>query len=269
MQIRAQSKLSASAFFTTLRFELRDNFRSRWLFFYLALLTGSALFLSYFGGSSEEGGASLINLVLLVTPLFALIFGALGFVESLPFLRFVIASNVPRNTLYLSKWTVVTLGLSLTLFVALLVATLGGNASFSIFILLFTLASLLQALNIAIAFLLAASIPRRETLMGVVLLLWLYLYFLHDFFILSLSILTNRYPLEPLLVAMIFLNPIDLVRIVFLIQTEASALFTYSTAFLVDIFGEKKGFLLCSLALLLWTAAPLFIGMRIFSRRDL
>jgi Cu-processing system permease protein len=76
------------------------------------------------------------------------------------------------------------------------------------------------------------------------------------------------YPLErPMLIAM-FANPVDLSRLLLLTRFDAAALLGYTGAIFQSFLGGAIGLAVATTALALWLAAPAFLGMRRFMRKD-
>jgi Cu-processing system permease protein len=66
----------------------------------------------------------------------------------------------------------------------------------------------------------------------------------------------------------VFLNPVDLGRIIMLMQLDISALMGYTGAFFQDFFGSAKGVLLSSAVMFIWMILPVSAAMRVFKRKD-
>lgn len=68
---------------------------------------------------------------------------------------------------------------------------------------------------------------------------------------------------------MISLNPIDLGRVVVLLQLDVSALMGFTGAMMKDLLGSTLG-AACGLGVLaLWVLIPLSVSILIFRRKDL
>jgi len=76
------------------------------------------------------------------------------------------------------------------------------------------------------------------------------------------------YPLERPLLAVMLLNPVDLARVLMLLQLDVSALMGYTGAVFKSFFGSAGGMLLACGALLLWAAAPPLAALHLFRRKD-
>jgi Cu-processing system permease protein len=77
------------------------------------------------------------------------------------------------------------------------------------------------------------------------------------------------YPIEKAMLAVTALNPIDLARIVILLQMDISALMGYTGAIFRDVFGNFSGVLIAFAILVLWAIIPLLLSVRKFNKKDL
>jgi len=80
---------------------------------------------------------------------------------------------------------------------------------------------------------------------------------------------SNEYPLEVPVFLLMLVNPLDLMRMIFLVQTDLSELMGFSAAFAVRALGGKGGVLLAVVGLGFWIAAPFWLGLRRFLKKDL
>jgi Cu-processing system permease protein len=63
-------------------------------------------------------------------------------------------------------------------------------------------------------------------------------------------------------------NPVDLARVLLLMQFDASALMGYTGAVFEKFFGGGSGIATAVAALALWVTAPVALGVRAFRKRD-
>ena len=77
------------------------------------------------------------------------------------------------------------------------------------------------------------------------------------------------YPIERPVLALSFLNPVAIARVLVIMKTEASALLGLSGAVFRNFFGSAQGSIVAVLALLLWAALPYGLASRKFRRKDL
>lgn len=254
-----------------LRYQLRDIVRNRWVLGYavtLLILTEALLQLN---GDPGKVVLSLLNVVLIFVPLVALTFGTLYLYSAREFIELLLAQPVSRPAMYWGLWG----GLALPL-AAALVAGVGfpflftGAAGLPLHALVVLLGTgvLLTCAFTAIAFLIALAFEDRARGFGVALLTWLGCAVVYDGLVLLAVTLLRRWPLETPLLVLTLLNPLDLGRILLLLDFDVAALMGYTGAVFRQFLGSGGGRLLAATALLLWTAGPLLLGLRRFRRRD-
>lgn len=103
---------------------------------------------------------------------------------------------------------------------------------------------------------------------GAALLIWLLLTMIYDSVLLYLVFLLGDYPIETPLMALLMLNPLDLVRFQIILQMDASAMMGYSGAVFKEFLGAAGGMVVSSLLLALWIVLPYVLSLRIFRVKD-
>lgn len=251
-----------------LKFVLLDILKNRMVLFYTLFLLATSFGLFSMSGDATKGVASLLNIVLLVSPLLSLIFSTIYFYNSYEFIELLSAQPIQRKTILYSQYW----GLCISLIVALVIG-LGipllifapGKAALSL---------LLVSCGLTMAFvslaLLAALLTRDKARgIGLSLLMWFYFTFIYDAIMLMIMFAYIDYPMETITLTLISLNPIDLARVIVLLQLDVSALMGYTGAMLQELFSTGKGVLLASGVMLLWILAPLRLAIKLFNKRDL
>ncbi|MFO1519846.1 MAG: ABC transporter permease subunit [bacterium] len=255
-------------------FEFRENIRNKWLLVYgLSFLLFSAL-ITYMGASDPlQASGSLLNLMLLLVPLFSLVFGSISFSESLPFSEVLVAQPISRRQIFLGKWLGLGAGLSLSFLLgmglgSLIQMNLAQKGFGSYFFLLF-LGILLTFVFLSISFHMVNVARKRELIFGLVLVNWFFFFVLYDLIVMGVALAFGDYPLEIPMLIFVFLNPIDLARVLLLMQIDLSALMGYSGALFEKYLGATHGMIAGSLALVLWVLLPAVLGLRSFRKKDL
>jgi Cu-processing system permease protein len=78
----------------------------------------------------------------------------------------------------------------------------------------------------------------------------------------------SDYALERPLLALTLFNPVDLGRVLLLLQTDKAALMGYTGAVFEAFFGSALGMIVAGLALIGWTAVPFGLGLLRFRAKD-
>jgi len=135
--------------------------------------------------------------------------------------------------------------------------------------LLITIGILLTFIFVAIAIWCSVITNDKAKGIGISLLLWFYFSILFDGIILLVLFYFSDYPMEKVMLVLSALNPIDLGRILMLLQLDASALMGYTGAVFQKFLGSASGMITAILLLFTWAIVPLFIGTRLFRQKDL
>jgi len=249
----------------------RDVGRRRWLLAYTLfyVLLTDALF--RFGGNGERAVLSLINVVLGLVPLVSLIFGTMYLYHAREFIQMMLAQPVSRRSLYLGLYGglagpltasfVIGIGAPLVWHGAL------ADATRPVTVLLATGAGL-SLIFTGLAFVIALACRDRAAGLAIAILAWLTSTVLYDGLVLIGVMLLRDYPLEKPLIAGMLSNPVDLARVLLLMQFDLGALAGYTGAVFERFFGALQGSLWALAALMLWIAAPFAGGFRLFARKD-
>jgi Cu-processing system permease protein len=251
-----------------IKYVVIDILRSRIVLAYTLFLLAMSLSVLNLEDNAAKGLLSLLNVILIIVPLVSIIFSTIYVYNSSEFLELLVSQPLKRKTILLSLFS----GLALSLAIAFLVGAgipilLYAATSTGIMMLLIGL--LLSVIFVSIAVL--ASVTTRDKAKGIgkAILLWLYFSILFDGLVLFFLFQLSDYPVEKGLVAVSALNPIDLGRILILLQMDISALMGYTGAIFKDFFGTTTGTLVAFAVLILWMAAPLMMSIKKFNSKDL
>lgn len=250
------------------KYVVKDIVRSKIVLAYAGLLLAGSLGLFNLGGDTAKGLIGLLSLVLMVVPLVSLIFGTIHFYNSYEFIELLASQPLKRRTILLAEFMGVSIALCFALLLGVGVPVLlyAANATG---LTLLGVGLMLTVIFIALAFLGAVATRDKARGIGVAMLMWFYFALLHGGVMLFVMFTFEDYPLEKATMAMISLNPIDLGRVVVLLQMDVSALMGFTGAMMKDLLGSTLG-AACGVGVLaLWVLIPLSLSVLIFRRKDL
>ena len=251
-------------------FEFKESVRNRWLILYgAAFLIFGNLILFLSGENDVRAASSLLSLMLLLGPLFSLMFGSISFTDSLGFVELLAAQPIRRSDIYLGKLLGLGTGLSLSFMLGMGTGVLMRQGFSGSVLLLLVPGALLTFASVALSFLAANLSRRREVVFGMVLAVWFYLFVLHDLLIFGMVTLLGSYPLKVPLMIMVALNPIDLIRVLVALRLDMSAMMGYSASLFQDFFGGWTGILVGATLMAAWIGVPVYAGLHLFQRRNL
>jgi len=253
-----------------LGYSLSNLRRNWWVLGYglLFLFLTDALF--RFGGGGPRVAASLMNVVLIVIPLVSVVFGTLYFSNSREFIELLLAQPVSRPSLFTGLYFGLALPLALAFAagVSIPAAMHGGAGLLRPTVMLLLAGVLLTFVFTSVAFLAGVRSEDRAKGLGFALLVWFCCTVLYDGVILLVAMAFRDYPLEPVLLGLTVLNPVDLARVLLLLTLDAAALMGYTGAVFGRFFGTALGIATAGAALLTWTVLPFVAGLRGFNRKD-
>lgn len=261
-----------TAFSAIARSQVHDALRSRWLILHglLYLLVTEGLLLA--GGMTDRALLSLVNVVLLLVPLVAIVFGTIHLYSARDYILLLLTQPVRREALFLGLYAGLVGPLAAT-FAAGVVLPFVWHARLTPEVArelaaLVGLGLLLLAVFVAAALLVAIRTRDRVRGIGTALAVWLVTAIAYDGIVLLVVAAFARWPIEKPLLALMVLNPVDLARIVLLMVFDAGALMGYTGAVFTRFFGSGPGMMTALAALMVWAAAPLLVARRAFLTQD-
>jgi Cu-processing system permease protein len=255
-----------------LRYELNDLRRSRWLLGYALLLLLLTDALLRFGGSGPRAVLSLMNLVLIFVPLVSVVFGSMYLYGAREFIELLLAQPVGREALFAGLYGGLALPLAGAFAFGVGLPFLwhgGGDQGLAgPLAMLIACGVLLTLAFTAVAFLVSLLFEDRAKGLGAAILLWLASAALYDAFLVFVTTAFSDYPLETPLIGLTLLNPVDLARVMLLLQFDTAALMGYTGAVFERFFGTFVGIAVAGGALVLWTLTPLALALARFRAKD-
>ncbi|GIV31634.1 MAG: hypothetical protein KatS3mg029_0985 [Saprospiraceae bacterium] len=228
-----------------LKYSFYDLIRSKWTFiyalFYLVFTTGLLLL----SNDLSKVVISSMNVVLILCPLIATMFGVMYYYNSREFIELLLAQPIRRTSIFMGQF----LGLALSLSISLLIGAGAPMALFGVFgssqagnfVLLLVNGVVLSFIFSALAYWIALKNEDKIKGFGWAILVWLFLAVIYDgLLLLGLSWLSD-YPLEKFSLLSTIFNPIDLSRILVILKLDISALMSLTGAVYKKFFGSAAG----------------------------
>lgn len=253
-----------------LKYSFYDLVRSRWTYAYLLFFLLVTFGLLNFSHDLSKTIVSLMNIVLILCPLIGTLFGALYYYNSREFIDLLLALPLPRRAIFLGKY----LGLSLSLSVSFLLGVFIPMAIFGIFssgimmnfIILLIAGVFLTFIFTALAFLITLRFENPIRGFGAAIFIWLFLAVIYDGIFLLTLIFFEHYPLDKFALIMTLFNPVDLSRVLIMLQLDISALMGYTGAVFKKFLGTGTGMVVAYSALSMWAVLPV-VGFIMLARK--
>lgn len=242
-----------------IRYTFFDLMRSSWSYFYLGfylLLSSILLFLS---NDVAKSIITFMNIVTILIPLIATIFGVMYYYNSREFIELLLAQPLRRTTLFIGQYIGIALSLSLSLLFGmgipfLLYGVLLSGEIFNFLMLIIT-GIFLNFIFAGFSYLIALHNENKIKGFSFSILLWLFMAVIYDGIFLISLLIFQEYPLERYSLIATFFNPIDLSRILILLKLDISALMGYTGAIFKNFFGSTLGLWASMAILFTWVLA--------------
>ncbi len=255
-----------------LKYSIFDLMRSRWTYVYFSFFLLFTLSLLFLSGDLSRVIISMMNVVLILCPLIATMFGIMYYYNSREFTELLLAQPIKRTAIFWGQYLGLAGSLSLSLLLGIGLPFVAYGLFFSAeiwnFSVLILNGVLLTFIFSGIAFLIALKNENRIRGFGLAILAWLFFAVIYDGIFLLLLMLFREYPLEQFsLIATIF-NPIDLSRILLLLKLDISALMGFTGAVFRQFLGAGMGMIVAGLVLSAWIVVPLLSIRQVALRKD-
>ena len=246
--------------------------RSRWSYVYFTFYLVLGFVLLFLNNDVNKAVITLMNIIIVLTPLIGTIFGVMYYYNSKEFTELLLAQPIKRNKIFMGQYIGISLSLTLSLVLGLgipflLYGLVKSTAIFN-FTLLLVVGSFLNFIFVALSYNIALSTENKIKGFGYAILMWLFLAVIYDGIFLISLVLFNEYPLDKFSLIATMFNPIDLSRILILLKLDISALLGYTGAIFRKFFGTNFGMLLSMSILILWVVIPVFRMNRKLRKKD-
>lgn len=239
---------------------------------YLAFYFLLGTVLLFLNNDLSKAVITLMNVIIILVPLIATVFGVMYYYNSKEFTELLLAQPLRRSTIFLGLYLGVSFSLVMSLVLGLGIPFIfyGIFKSSAIwdFSLLLVTGAFLTFIFTALSFNIALSNENRIKGFGYAMLLWLFLAIVYDGIFLMSLVFFEDYPLDKLSLVGTMLNPIDLSRTLILLKLDISALLGYTGAVFKQFFGTNLGLIISMVMLTTWVILPVMRIVYKSKRKD-
>ena len=236
--------------------------RSRWSYVYFAFYLALGFVLLFLNNDLNKAIITLLNIIIVLTPLIGTIFGVMYYYNSKEFTELLLAQPIKRSKIFMGQYLGISISLTLSLALGLgipfLMYGLFKSTAIFDFALLLVVGSFLNFIFVALAFNIALSNVNKIKGFGYAILMWLFLAVIYDGLFLISLVMFNEYPLDKFSLIATMFNPIDLSRILILLKLDISALLGYTGAVFKRFFGTNLGLIMSFSVLIFWILMPVW-----------
>lgn len=253
---------------TIIKYVLLDLLRNKTILVYTLILAVLAVSVLSMSGNSSKGLLSLLNITLLFVPIISILFATIYFFNSVEFTELLLAQPIRRNAMILAEYTGVAFALSIAYLVGVGLPSILLNYSLASLMLIVS-GVLLTLIFTALSLLIFVLFKDKTKGIGAAIITALFFTLLFDGLLLSFIYSFSDYPIDKPLLGFISLNPVDLGRILVLLQLDVAVMMGYSGALFKEFMGSAIGSIYSIACMSLWISLPLVISVRKFRKKDL
>lgn len=255
-----------------LTYTFYDLIRSRWIYIYFGFYLIVTMGLFAMSPEPTKVVISLLNVLLIISPLMAVLITTMYYYNSRDFLEFLIAQPISRKSVVFGIYGGICASLVVSVVLGILLPGLFYGVMTSgvmkTFLVLILMGSLLSCIFCGLALWIAMKNENRIQGFGLAILVWLFMALVYDGIVLLLLLHFNEYPLEKFALLSMICNPIDLARTNILMQLDISALMGYTGAVIQKFYQGWIGLTVIALSLFCWVVAPMFGMYHLGERKD-
>ncbi len=249
------------------KYTLIDLARNKFVGGWMLLLLGISFGLFQLEDQPVKAMLSLSQVLLALVPLVASVFSIVYLYDAMEFTELLAVQPLRRSKILggqmLALGTALVIGVLAGAGIPLL-AFLPDGASLTLLL----SALMLTLVFVAIGALIAIRNREKARGVGLGLVVWFLFVLVYDAVLLWVMFAFSDYPIEPWIVPLAALDPIDLGRIMVLLKVDLSAMMGYSGAVYEKFFGSMRGILIALFALAAWVLLPAALAFRSFRRKD-
>lgn len=255
-----------------LKYSFYDLMRSRWSYIYFLFYLALGFILLFLNQDVSKAVITLLNIIIVLTPLIGTIFGVMYYYNSREFTELLLAQPIKRSNIFLGQYLGISFSLSLSFVIGLgipfLVYGLFQSTEIFNFFTLILIGALLTFIFVALAYILALFFEDRIKGFGIAIITWLFFAVIYDGIFLILMLVFDDYPLDKFALGATIFNPIDLSRILIILKLDISALLGYTGAVFQNFFGTGFGMFFSLTLLMLWILFPILIIIYKSKKKD-
>jgi Cu-processing system permease protein len=223
-------------------------------------------------GDPLTAQASVLDVLLIITPLIGLVLGTTRLHQARDVIELMLAQPVSRRRVFVNLWTRGAMPLAGALAVGVLAPFVWQGVllrdGMVMPMALAGAAAILALMSHSLAMVIALRVDDRVRALVLALVAWLVAAVLWDGVVLVAALLFAHRPIELPMLALLMLNPIDLVRVILLLGSDAAAMMGYTGAVVVRSLGTTTGRLALGGVALAWLLLPIWWAARTFERKD-
>ncbi|MFV0530846.1 MAG: ABC transporter permease [Flavobacteriales bacterium] len=254
-----------------IQYSLKDLLKSRWIIFYTLFYFLFSYAVLTFGNAPSKGLLSIMNVVVVLTPLISILLSAIYIHNSREFITLLLSQPLKRAHIFLGLYISLCLSQCLALTIGLgipfILIPIPENY-FTDFLWLILNSFFLTVIFAGIGYYIVLATKNKVAALGLCIFVWLFLAIVYDGIFMLMLYEFRDYPLEYPALGTLLFNPIDLSRTSILLKLEISALLGYTGAVFKKFFDSDLGTIISLVVMMVWSIIPLTLILLKVRKKD-
>ena len=254
------------------KFSSLDMLRGRWVIVYFLCYLILASILLFLNNDVSSGIVTMMNIIIILTPLIGTIFSVMYYYSSREFVELLLAQPIKRTQIFGGLYLGVGVSLSLSIILGLgipfIMYGIIESGQFLNLALLLICGTGLTFTFVGLSMVVCLKNSNRIKGFGYAILIWLLFAVIYDGIFLTILMVFKEYPLDSFALIASMINPIDLSRIIVLLKMDISALLGYTGAVFQNFLGTNLGLVTALILMVIWVISPVGFIFRIAARKD-
>jgi len=253
---------------TIVKYVLLDLLRNKVILIYTLILAILSVSILGLDANPAKGLLSLLNITLLFVPIITILFATIYFFNSIEFIELLLSQPINRKSVLLAQYGGVAVSLSAAYVVGVGVPLFFLVSGIESVVLAFS-GILLTLIFTSLALYIFVLSKDKTRGIGAAIITVLFFSLIFDGLLIGLIYTFSDYPIDELVLGAIALNPIDLARVLMLLQLDVAVLMGYSGALFKKFLGSAAGSIFSISCMIFWVIMPLLLSVRTFRKKDL
>jgi Cu-processing system permease protein len=245
-----------------------DVLRNKTMIVYTMLLFVIAFSVLNIDSNPSKGLLSLMNISLLFVPVISVLFATIYFFNSIEFIELLLSQPIKRKTVLFACYAALSSSLCIAYLLGIGIPLLIFSAGMASLTLLVS-GVLLTLIFSAFALLIFVLFKDKTKGIGAAIILSLFFSLLFDGLFIAFIYSFSDYPIDKAAIGILSLNPVDLARVLMMLQLDIAVMMGYSGALFKKFLGSATGSIYTIICMFCWIVVPLLFSFRVFKRKDL
>ncbi len=250
------------------KYEFYNLIRSPAIWLYSLFLFFITAGFTWFTEDPSKTTSAVLTLTIFLMPIITMTISIMDYYNSREFVELLLSYPLKRGDVYTGKFFAQILSLVIAYSIGYLVPIVIKGWFYEYTLSLYISGIMLTGVFVSLSLMFGVLNDDKVSGLAFVVGFWLFSTLGYDTLVLGIALYLRNYPVEKIVIPLMFLNPVDLSRILVVLKLDVAALMGYTGALFKEFLYSKLGILMALASIFLWIIIPYIITLRIFYNKD-